>query len=201
MKLERSLFLLKGAAGILTTAFFLLSPAPVNSQSWNATEEDIKSLIIMIDVTLKNGPRRGAGIICGVGGDSLYIATANHVVREGKKEAAEIKLQFKWLPDKPVRANLLPHFDAKLDYTVLRVSGLKELKINPEDLPFDRLGSPDSLRRGDEIYLLGYPGGIPWRINTKRENFAGSRGDSLEFESNLITGGHSGGRSLMKTVT
>jgi len=170
--------------------------APAASQSPNMSEEDIKYLIVMIDASLNGGPSRGAGIICGAGSDTLYIVTANHVVRKGEDEAEEIQIHFKWLPGKTVKATLLRQRDTELDLAVLRMTGFSQLGINIEDLPFDRLGSPSSLQRGDDIYLLGYPGGRPWRVNTTPEKFAEARGDSLEFESNLITGGHSGGALL-----
>src|SRR5262249_11224453 len=46
-------------------------------------EEDIKQLVVMIEARVAGAPVIGAGIICGAGSDSLYIATANHVVRIG----------------------------------------------------------------------------------------------------------------------
>src|SRR2546423_530329 len=83
---------------------FATSTAAASSKSWNASEEDVKSLIVMIEVTLKGEARAGSGIICGTKDDSLYIVTANHVVREGEDEATEIRLNFKWLPGKPIKA-------------------------------------------------------------------------------------------------
>src|SRR5262249_28092410 len=52
-----------------------------------------------------------------------------------------------------------------------------------------------SLRRGEGLYLLGYPLGKAWRINTTPEKLA-ETGESLDFESNFIARGHSGGALL-----
>lgn len=164
--------------------------------SFDVSEEDIKHLAVMIDATLRDAPSRGAGIICGVDKDSLYVVTADHVVRSGKDEAQEIQLQFKSLSGRRVKAMLLPQHDSELDLAVLRVDGLAELKINVESLPFERLGSPQSLKRGAEIYMLGYPGGRKWWINTSPERFAEREGDWIRYESRLITGGNSGGALL-----
>jgi hypothetical protein len=79
-----------------------------------------------------------------------------------------------------------------MQYWIWRLStaNLAGLAENDE-LPFGRMGDPNSLERGDAIYLLGNPHGKSWRVNTTPEKFTEARGDSLEFESNLIDPGHS----------
>jgi Trypsin-like peptidase domain len=162
----------------------------------NMAEEDVKHLVVMIDVMLGAEPGRGAGIIVGTGDDSLYIATANHVVRRGDAEAQEINVEFKWLPGKRIKATLLPKFDSNLDLAVIRVQGLNELKVNVEALPFDRVVTPASLQRGNHVYFVGYRQGKHWWVNSSPESFAETAGDWLRFESRLIAGGNSGGALL-----
>jgi alpha-tubulin suppressor-like RCC1 family protein len=167
-----------------------LSAQP-SSQAQDA-EDAINQLIVRIDTDLEFG----AGIIFSIGPDIVHIATANHVVRRGPREAERVELQFRGRPGKPVLAKLLSHRDETLDLAVLSVTGLKNLALDPAALPFDRLGDPQSLSRGDPLFLLGHPNGLPWRVNTVPERFIERREDFLDFESNLIAKGHSGGALL-----
>lgn len=63
-------------------------------------------------------------------------------------------------------------------------------------MPFDAVRNPSALRRGEGVYLLGYPLRKAWRINTTPEKFAEPSGAFLEFESNFLARGHSGGALL-----
>jgi hypothetical protein len=157
-----------------------------------APEERIKRLVVRLDSDLEFG----AGLILGASSDTLYIATANHVVRRGGREAQRLEVQFHGRSGKPVAAKLLPQRDDALDLAVLSVSGLKDIPLDPASLPFDRLGDPRVLERGDPIFLLGHPNGLPWRMNTVPERFTELRENSLDFESNLLAKGHSGGALL-----
>jgi alpha-tubulin suppressor-like RCC1 family protein len=186
----------------MTAVIALIVPclAPVVAatglQTVGEAEEEIKKLVVMIEAKLAGEPSIGAGIIAGIRADNLYIATANHVVRRGALEAEEIQIRFRWLPDKPVKARLLQHRDSGMDLAVLDVTRLKELAVDVGALPFDCLGSLNLLQRGDALYLLGNPGGRRWRINTTPEKYIETIKDSVEFESNLIAKGHSGGALL-----
>jgi alpha-tubulin suppressor-like RCC1 family protein len=138
----------------------------------------------------------GSGIILGASSDSLYIATADHVVRKGRT-AERITVKFYDHENTPVAATLLPDHDGTLDLAVLSVGPIKSLPIDPAVLPFDRLGNLEGLGRGDALYLLGQPNGLPWRTSASPEHLLGLRnGLSLEFESNLLAKGHSGGALL-----
>jgi alpha-tubulin suppressor-like RCC1 family protein len=151
------------------------------------TDEFANRLVVMI----KAGSSQGAGIVCGADTRGIYIATADHVVRPGTTPA-RISVNFFHQPDREVSAELLPQRDATLDIAVLRVPVTPEL----QSLPFHHKADLSSLRRGSEVYLLGNPGGRAWRMSMRPESIAQIRGDLLEFESNLITGGHSGGALL-----
>ena len=155
-------------------------------------EETIKQLVVRIDAN----QGYGAGIIFATGPDTVYIATANHVVRKGTSEAQRIEVQFRSRPERRVPGKLLSHHSDTLDLAVISVAGIDSLGIDPAKLPFDRLGDPLALERGDPIFLLGHPNGLPWRVNTVAEHFIERRTDFLDFESNLIAAGHSGGALL-----
>ena len=155
--------------------------------------ELIKSLIVRIDTDSEFG----AGIVVGVAPETLYIATANHVVRRGTREAGRIQVQFAWQSAKEaVPAKLLPQRDEAMDLAVLSVSGLKNISAGDVSLPLDRLGDPEALGRSDPIFLMGHPNGFPWRVNATPERFTRAREQMLEFESNLLAKGHSGGALL-----
>jgi hypothetical protein len=166
----------------------------------NEAEESIKQLVVMVEAKRAGVEHLGSGIIFGMGPDRLYIVTADHVVRPRRQEPEEVYIRYRWGPDERVKAQLLESRDAALDVAVLSVSGLKDLASRYEGLPFDRLGDPDALRRGDALYLLGHPGGRPWRMNTSAERLVETRDHRLEFESNVIAVGHSGGALLNRMM-
>ncbi|MEE8587464.1 MAG: SUMF1/EgtB/PvdO family nonheme iron enzyme [Acidobacteriota bacterium] len=73
----------------------------------------------MIDAEIGGVPTFGAGIIFAHTRNRLYLATANHVVRKGLKDAQDLRLRFLSLPGEPVEAKLLEDRDADLDLAVL----------------------------------------------------------------------------------
>jgi alpha-tubulin suppressor-like RCC1 family protein len=154
-------------------------------------DELIKRLVVRIDTDVDYG----AGIIVGADAGTLYIATANHVVRRGGRDAGRIDVQFRGRTAPAVPARLLGERDEQLDLAVLSVT-VQDGAFDPRAVPFDRLGDPQALARGDAIFLLGHPNGLPWRINTAPERFIERRDASIDFESNLIAKGHSGGALL-----
>jgi alpha-tubulin suppressor-like RCC1 family protein len=80
----------------------------------------------------------------------------------------------------------------------ISISAVVRVPVTPElrSLPIHQKADLSQLKRGSEVYLLGNPGGRAWRMSLRPEAIAQIRGDLLEFESNLITGGHSGGALL-----
>ena len=183
----------RAVLGAVCSLGALYLACPLNLSAENMAVEDIKQLVVMIEAKLGGADRFGAGIIFGAEADNLYVVTANHVVREGGLEATEIRLRFRWLPDQPVKANLLAQADPKLDLAVLQVIGIK---IRMDAMPFEEVRDPSSLQRGDGVYLLGYPLRKAWRTNVTPEKFAEKSGHSLQFESNFLARGHSGGALL-----
>ncbi len=113
-------------------------------------DDVIKQLVVRIDTELEFG----SGIILGTSPDTIYIATANHVVRRGPREAERVTVKFYGQEDKPIAARLLPNRDDALDLAVVSVSPVKTCHSILAALPFDRLGDLDALGRGDPIYLF-----------------------------------------------
>lgn len=182
--------------GVLAGLWLMASEALAGPESAKGVEDSIKQLVVMVESTVGGQGRIGSGIIFGFGSDQIYIVTADHIVRPAAQEADEVKIWFYWSPEKKIKAKLLSQRDAQLDLAVLSVSDVTWLQKKLDELPFDRLGDPKFLQRGDPLYLLGNPNGKSWRINTTPERFVEMRKESVEFESNLIAPGHSGGALL-----
>ncbi len=163
---------------------------PEKSVSAN-TEDTIKPLIVMITCRFAEREGLGAGIIFGYSATRVYIATANHVVRQGTDEAESVRVQFKWLPGESIKAKLLEHVDSNLDLAVLVVTYRMESDL--KSLTLDQLGDSTSLKRGDTVHSIGNPRGQQWRVNVTPERVSDKVGDSIFFESGFIGPGHSGG--------
>ena len=172
------------AAAILMVA----SPDEARSDA-----DEAKRLIVMIEGKMQGAKVIGAGIIIGSHADRLYIATANHVVRRGTKRLEQVRVRLKLLPGQEVEAEVLSDFDRNLDLAVLSVKGVKALAIPVDEIPFQLLGPAAGLKRGDEVFTIGYPRGMRWQVNVNPDRIAENIGDSLAFESQLVAKGHSGG--------
>ena len=177
---------------IAMVVLMVASPDEARSDAGEA-----KRLIVMIDGKFQDRQAIGAGIIVGSGADRLYIATANHVVRQGPRtrpqKLEQVRVRLKFLPGQEIEAEVLSAFDRNLDLAVLSVKGVKELAIPVDEIPFHRLGEADGLKRGDEVYTIGYPRGKRWQVNVNPDRISENIGDSLAFESQLVAKGHSGG--------
>ena len=153
--------------------------------------EQSSQLIVMIE----SENTLGAGIVFGREDDRIYIATVNHVVRKGK-EAGLLKVMFRGLPEKWLEARLLEHFDSDLDLAVISVENAAGHGIDFCGLPVDRLAETSILKRGDEVYPVGYPGGAPWGMPVAPDRIAQMIGKQITFQSAFISTGHSGGGLL-----
>src|SRR5262245_49024295 len=166
------------------------------SQGSQGESSEVEQIVVMIRCTLDGKESIGAGIIFGTGNDRLYVVTANHVVRLGANEATNIRVELRSLPGEPVPATLTTTFDAKRDVAVLSIVGVKAAGIDVARIPFDRLGAPSSLARGDGVYALGYPQGRPWGTNVAPAPISSTSDSLLTFETTLVSPGHSGGALL-----
>ena len=167
------------------------------SQGPASTEStEVEQLVVMIRATIDGQESIGAGIIVGAANDRLYIVTANHVVRLGATGATDIRVELRSLPGEPVAATLTTAFDARRDLAMLSVSGTSALGIDVARIPFDRLGAPAQLARGDPVFALGFPQGRPWGTNVAPAPISSVSDSLLTFETTLVSRGHSGGALL-----
>ncbi|MBE9535482.1 MAG: ankyrin repeat domain-containing protein [Proteobacteria bacterium] len=163
------------------------------------SEEEVSKLIVMIQGQLGAGPTIGAGFIFGREKDQIYIATANHVVRRGALNARDLQIKLVDLPDEFLPATLTDHFDEDLDLAVLRVEGLRKRGIDGCTLPMHHLGDGSVLERGDALYPIGYPNGVPWGMPIVPDRVSKIAGREITFQSSFISIGHSGGGLLNET--
>jgi len=197
MKSLMSIEKMKGMLVCMLSLFLsLMGPDWAHAQYWTQTEEDMKQLVVVVHAQFPEGDHFGSGIVVGRSKGAWVVVTANHVVRRGDTAANTVSVQFKWDSETTVHAILEPHYDPKMDVALLTIPIGNHAGIDLESFNFNLLGEPGYLRRGDPLFMLGHPLGKTWRVNTTAEKFSESRGDLLEFESNLIAVGHSGGALL-----
>lgn len=150
-------------------------------------------LVVMIGGSIAGTPTFGAGIIVGRERDRLYIATANHVVRQGNAAATGLQIRLKTSPSRALPANLLPQADPELDLAAISVENLAASGIDPCAFSLDHLSPPDAVHRGSEVYPVGNPNGIAWGTPVKPDAIADITGNLIAFQSAFIARGHSGG--------
>jgi ankyrin repeat protein len=155
--------------------------------------EDASHLVVMVDGRLGGAATLGAGIVFGRKDDTLYVATARHVVRRGELEATDLRLRLRTQPDELLPARVAAHSDASLDLAVLAAripqTGFRYCAA----LPMDRLAAGDELARGDAVFPVGYPNGAPWGMPVAPDRVAQLVSDEITFQSAFIHVGHSGG--------
>ena len=187
-----------GARALVLAALSTLLGAGRTGAQTPATSgsSETEQIVVMIRCTIDGEPSIGAGILVGSANDRLYVVTANHVVRRGTTECADIRVELRSLPGEPVPATLTTRFDAKRDVAVLAIAGVRAKGIDPSTLPFDRLGDPASLARGDGVRALGNPEGRPWGSNVATSPIASANDSVIVFETAQVVPGHSGGALL-----
>jgi alpha-tubulin suppressor-like RCC1 family protein len=175
----------------------MLCPGTVAcGQTLDPLREDIKRLVVRIEAKIGDKTSYGAGIVFGADKDQLYIVTANHVVRDGDRDGQDVAVMLRSFREKPLPARLASHFDLQHDLTVVIVPNAKALGIDSNALPFDRVGDPAALSRGDPVFLAGHPNDIRWSLSVTPDGFVEQEEDWLRFESKSLFPGHSGGALL-----
>ena len=180
----------------IATAMLAVAPRLAAQTPATAVPSETEQIVVMIRCTMDGEPSIGAGLLVGSANDRLYVVTANHVVRRGATECADVRVELRALPGEPVPATLTTRFDARRDVAVLVIAGVRAKGIDASALPFDRLGDPSSLARGDGVRALGQPEGRPWGSSVATAPIASVSDSLLVFESAQVVPGHSGGALL-----
>src|ERR1700722_8108464 len=150
-------------------------------------------LVAAITGQIGETPVFGAGIVFAREKARLYIATANHVVRQGGREAGQLQVKLRNWPDKLLDARLLPQAERDLDVAVLTVEDLAAHGVDPCALSLDRLAPPDAVKRGAGVLPIGNPNGVPWVVPVRTDDILEVHDNQVVFESARIARGHSGG--------
>ncbi len=167
----------------------LLCPS-VSAQPTEGLEfEATKNLVVMIEGKLGENPTRGAGIVFANQGGFVYIATAYHVVRPGEKKATDLKVQFRQMPAAPFAAEHHPRASPAHDLAVIRVTAPLGLQFR-----LHRLADMASVKKGDKVYAVGYPGGTDrWGVTYNPGFVQSVDARTLKVEAPPIVIGYSGG--------
>jgi ankyrin repeat protein len=175
-------------------------------------EKGVES-VVMVKGRLGGAETFGAGIVFARSPSSLSIVTANHVVRRGPEAAIGLQVSLKPYPNRPLPARLLPQADAEKDVAVLVVDDPAARGVNMCAIRLDLLPNPDvkygvwgprpeldllPKKRGDPVYPVGNPNGVPWGVPVAPDLVADITGGQIVFQSSAIARGHSGGGLLSK---
>ena len=148
----------------------------------------------MVQCSAADVDRPGAGLLIGTDAERVYIATATHVVSRCAQTDGT-RVRFRWstapLPGRVLNTDGLP-----LDLAVVAVARKAAAPDGQLPVSLDRLGDPALLRRGDPVYALGNPRGIPWGVSAAPDRFASTEGGIVLFASTFLGEGHSGGALL-----
>ena len=75
----------------------------------------------------------------------------------------------------------------------MSIDNLAAQGINVCSLSLDRLQEPGTAKRGDSVYPVGNPNGVPWSLPVHPDALSDVSEDNISFQSSLIARGHSGG--------
>ncbi len=162
---------------------------------------EAKKQTVMISSRIGDTDLVGAGVMFATANDRIYIVTANHLLRDGSREAksSDVKVEFAWLSGEPFEPRILNHYDDRaLGIAVLTVPNFALTQAMAHNFRADRLGQPAELREGAPIWALGYPNGNKWELSPAADLI---RVDAITIRTRSPIGvgkGYSGGPLLDK---
>jgi hypothetical protein len=153
---------------------------------------DVRSVVTAITAYRAGGsiPELGAGIVLGVSADSVYIATALHVVVDREES---VWVRFSFAPEDSVQAAVRHASDDlfALDLAVITVPAPAD-PAGALSAHRGRLGDSGVLRQGDQVSPVGCPDGECWGAPSPPDRIL-SGGEDILFQSVFVKGGSSGG--------
>ncbi len=151
---------------------------------------EARALVVKLSTTFADSSEDfGAGIIVGRSGDTLYIATARHVVMRGEGFAADIQVLF----GDSTRAVARGHRAARgsFDLALVVVTGADGAV--PAAPPLDRLGDQRALRFGEGVRAIGCRAGVCWLMPGAADPVVGIDGRGISIQTSFVGPGSSGG--------
>jgi S1-C subfamily serine protease len=169
-------------ASILALPLFI-SPTPTYAQDINS----LKAGVVRIENS-RFADEVGSGFIVNIGGGSVYIVTAAHVVKGAQNHRVFLHTK----PHESVSAEVL---DRQLDDTKgLALLLLKANARTVSGLTALRFGPTDNLGNGEGVKVIGFPGTSIWTVESS--SIRRKEGSDLVL-SGQIRGGNSGGPVIL----
>jgi len=173
---------------LAVTLSVLLAPPPASYAQYEDLIARVKPAVVVVNVkNVLGGSGHGSGFIYDPSG---YVLTNHHVV-EGTTEITVTLPDRRTFPATVVdylRRNEYacpPRVDTWVDAAVL--------KINGTGLPTIPIGDSSTLRQGQEVLVLGYPGGVSTEeVSVSRGIVGGIRPGWFQTDATMIPG-NSGG--------
>ena len=157
-----------------------------------AERDAAKHGVVMVRTQLPGGSAIGAGLVVALTPKEVYVATANHLLRRGGV-ASSIQLQFYSRPGEWFDARLLDLRDPELDLGAVVVP--LPPTINATTLR-TVAAAASQLRRGMDVYPLGFPRERPWNMPVAADKVASTNTSRVFFQSQYVQPGNSGGALL-----
>lgn len=159
-----------------------------------APEEALRLAVRLATYSENRLYQYGTGILVGDRGDTLYVATAAHVVLDAGWPVDSIRAYFYTDCLKPVVASVCPRTDPNrdLDLAILCVPAAAARGARPPSLA--RMGNVRRLGAQTPVYPVGCPGGDCWRVGQPDKILvAGANQPRILFTTFFVSPGHSGG--------
>jgi hypothetical protein len=147
-----------------------------------------RSVVAMIDGNLGTASTQGAGIVFAVKDGWTYIATADHVVRDGNTRATGLKVRL-WQNQSETSDADIYQIKEEFKLAVIRA------KIPKTTFVFSRLADANQLKKSQAVYAIGHPNGEgPWNATYSPGPISDDIGvQYFKVQSPSIKPGHSGG--------
>ncbi len=151
--------------------------------------------VVVIRATFGGAPSLGAGVVIGRDKDRIFVVTANHVVRRAGVVADRVDINFRRKPAVAREATVMVENDPERDFAVLSLPATSRFDI---DLCADSFYGPDAqeVERGLTVFPAGHPNGMRWMLPAAGDTVVRRQGDTIQFQSQVLSPGHSGGALL-----
>ncbi|PYP59200.1 MAG: hypothetical protein DMD40_03680 [Gemmatimonadetes bacterium] len=153
---------------------------------------DAKGLVVKVVSYFQEGraPTFGAGILLGGSNNSLYIATAGHVIQ---RDTAATTIWVVFASRDSVLATVSHPPRPGLDFAVLTVviAPLAAARVMPHS--WDRRGDVHALKNDDPVSPVGCPQGSCWQAPAPPDRIIAMDRLGILFQSSFVDRGSSGG--------
>lgn len=145
-------------------------------------------LVVALRATFEGGDEEfGAGVMVAITADSIYLATARHVVVKRNQRPTTLLAQLR--DSTEVAATVRNVAGPSLDLAVVVLPRPATMR-RPA---LDRLGQPRVLRFGSPVRAIGCPAAVCWSVAPRPDAVMELEGTEIGFQSETVRPGSSGG--------